>query len=255
MKILIKIGSALTNKDNKFNYELIKEKVKEISELHKGNNEIVIVSSGAVACGMEIERLNGRPKETLKLQLLSGEGQAILMKRYGELFEKEKIRIAQVLLTHHNFDTQVEKEVIVDILCAYLKQKIIPIINENDLINKEELEDNKLFPDNDILAALVAKEIKADLVIILTDVNGLYKSNPKTNNNSELIEEVRNIDENIKKMAQKETNSLGLGGMYSKVIAAEMLTKSGINMIIANGNLRIGDIIENKVKRTMFRAN
>jgi len=255
MRILIKIGSALTNKDNKFNYELIKKKIKEISELHKKNNEIILVSSGAVACGMETEKLNQRPKETLKLQLLSGEGQAILMKKYTELFEDEKIRVAQVLLTHHNFDTLNEKEVIVNILCAYLHQKIIPIINENDLINKEELEDNKLFPDNDILAALIAKEIKADIVIILTDVNGLYKSNPKTNNNPELIEEVPKIDENIKKMAQKETNYLGLGGMYSKVIAAEILAKNGINTIVANGNFKIKDILENKVKRTIFKSN
>ena len=255
MRILIKIGSALTNKNNNFNYELIKEKVKEISDIHKKNNEIIIVSSGAVACGMEAEKLKERPKDTLKLQLLSGEGQAILMKNYQELFAKESIRVSQILLTHHNFDTNEEKQAIINIIGAYLKQKIIPIINENDLINKEELEDNKLFPDNDILAALVAKEIKADLVIILTDVNGLYKSNPKTNNNPKLIEEVKIIDNTIKEMALKETNSLGLGGMYSKVIAAEMLTKSGINTIIANGNLKIGDILENKVKRTIFRAN
>jgi len=254
MRILIKIGSALTNKDSKFNYELIKEKVKEISSLHKENNEIILVSSGAVACGMEAEKLNQRPKDTLKLQLLSGEGQVILMKNYRDLFEKENIRISQVLLTHHNFETEKEKDTIINILNAYLKQGIIPIINENDLINKEELEDNKLFPDNDILAALVAKEINANLAIILTDVNGLCKSNPKTNKDSELIEEVINIDENIKNMAQKDTNSLGLGGMYSKVIAAEMLAKSGINTIIANGNLNINDILKNKVKRTIFKA-
>jgi len=254
MRVLIKIGSALTNKNNRFNYELIKEKVKEISELHRENNEIVIVSSGAVACGMETERLNERPKEILKLQLLSGEGQAILMKRYEELFGNENIRIAQVLLTHHNFDTTEEKEAIIKILNAYLEQKIIPIINENDLINKEELEDNKLFPDNDILAALVAKEIKVNPVIILTDVDGLYKSNPKTNNNPELVEEVKCIDEDIKKMAQKDTNSLGLGGMYSKVIAAEMLTKSGIDVIVANGNNKLKDILENKIERTIFKA-
>jgi glutamate 5-kinase len=254
MRILIKIGSALTNRDNRFNYELIKEKVKEISQFHRENNEIVVVSSGAVACGMEIEKLNERPKETLKLQLLSGEGQVVLMKNYRELFAKENVRVSQILLTHHNFDTKEEKEAIVNIINAYLKQKIIPIINENDLINKEELEDNKLFPDNDILAALVAKEIKANIVLILTDVDGLYKSNPKKDNNSELIEEVKIIDDTIKKMAQKETNSLGLGGMYSKVIAAEILTRNGINTIIANGNLRIKDILENKVKRTIFRV-
>jgi glutamate 5-kinase len=254
MKIIIKIGSSLTSKENRFNKELIKQKVEEISDLHKKNNEIIIISSGAVACGMEIENLKSRPKDTLKLQLLSGEGQVLLMKYYKEFFDLEKIKIAQVLLTHHNLDTPKEKETTKKILDSYLKEKIIPIINENDLINKEELEKNRLFTDNDILAALVAKELGANILLILTDVDGLYETNPKNEKNSQLISEVSIINENIKKMASKETNSLGLGGMYSKIIAAEILAEDKIDTIVANGNFNIKDILENKVKRTLFKT-
>lgn len=254
MKILIKIGSALMSKDNKFNYEFLKSKVEEISELHKKEDEIIIVSSGAVACGMEIENIKERPKDVLKLQLLSGEGQVALMGHYRELFEKENIRIAQILLTHHNFDREEEKETIIKIINSYLKQKIIPVINENDLINKEELEAGNIFPDNDILAALISEDIKADLTLILTDVRGLCSNDPKCNANSELIEEVEKVDSKVKEIASKKTNPLGLGGMYSKVIAAEMLTRKGIDVIVANGSFSILDIINNKVKRTLFRG-
>ncbi|VVB78233.1 Isopentenyl phosphate kinase [uncultured archaeon] len=252
MKILIKIGSALTSKNNKFNQDLIEKKVKEIAELQKMGNQIIIVSSGAVACGMDIENLNQRPKDTLKLQLLSGEGQIVLMKCYKELFEKENIRISQILLTHHNFDKEKEKEAITKIIKSYLKQNIIPIINENDLINKEELESNSIFTDNDILAALLGSQIKVDQTLILTDVDGLYEDNPKTNKNCKLIEEVNEINDSIKNMASKKTNHLGLGGMYSKIIAAEILKKNGIKTIVANGNSNIIDILENKIKRTCF---
>jgi glutamate 5-kinase len=253
MRILIKIGSALTNEGNKFNYSLIEKKVNEISKLYK-NNELILVSSGAVACGMELDKLEERPKDSLKLQLLSGEGQIKLIGNYRKLFEKKDIRVSQVLLTHHNLDTEKERKAITDILNAYLGEKIIPIINENDLINKEELESKKLFTDNDILAALIARDMKVDRALILTDVDGLYDNNPKTNGNSHLIETVLKVTPKIKRMASKGTNNLGLGGMYSKVLAAEILTKAGIETIIANGNYNIEDIMSNRVKRTLFRA-
>ena len=253
MRILVKLGSSLTSKNNKFNLELIEKKVKEISELHKNGNEIILVSSGAVACGMEINNLVSRPKETLKLQLLSGEGQVLLMKYYKEFFDKEEIKISQVLLTHHNLDTQEEKTAILNILNSYLQEKVIPIINENDLINKEEFEKNKLFTDNDILAALVAKEMQVDLLVLLTDVDGLFSSNPKNPGKPTFISEVQNINDEIKAMASKETNSLGLGGMYSKVLAAEMMANQGIDTIVANGNKNLVEILNNKVKHTLFK--
>jgi len=254
MRILIKLGSSLISKNNQLNYELLKLKVEEIIELQKKGNEIIIISSGAVACGMEIENLKERPENTLKLQLLSGQGQIKLIKNYKDLFKEKNIKIAQILLTHHNFDTKKEKKTIIEIINSYLKQNIIPIINENDLISKEEFESDNIFSDNDILAALIAKHIKADLVLILSDIDGLYEDNPKLNPNSKLIEEVYKINEKIKKKTSETTNSLGLGGMYSKIIAAERITKQGIDVIVANGNFKINDIIENKVKRTIFKG-
>jgi glutamate 5-kinase len=254
MRILIKFGSSLTSKNNKFNIELIQKKVNEISELHKKGYDLILVSSGAVACGMEANNLILRPKDILKLQLLSGEGQVILMKYYHELFSKEGIKISQVLLTHHNLDSDKEKSAIKNILNSYLSEKVIPIINENDLISKEEFEENNLFSDNDILAALVAREIKVDLLILLTDVDGLYSTNPKTPGKAEFISEVPNITEEIKNMASKETNPLGLGGMYSKVLAAEIMAEQGISTIVANGNNNLKAILEKKAPRTLFKG-
>jgi len=253
MRILIKIGSSLLSKNNRLNLELLRLKVKEVSKLFSEGHEIIIVSSGAVVSGMEIENLKERPKDTLKLQLLSGEGQILLMKAYKELFDKENIKIAQVLLTHHNLDTDKEGKTITRIINAYLKQKVIPIINENDLINKEELDNNYLFTDNDILAAIIANKLDVNLTVILTDVDGLFDSNPRLNKNPRLIEEVNEINERIKKIASSETNNLGKGGMYSKVLAAEMMKTKNIKVIVANGNLNLSDIINNKVKRTIFK--
>jgi len=252
-RILIKIGSALISKNNKIDYDFLERKINEISKLFQ-ENEIILITSGAVAAGMEIENLNQRPKDILELQLLSGIGQIKLMEDYKLLFSEKNIAISQILLTHHNFDNKEEQKTIVNIINSYLKQKVIPIINENDLVNKEEFESEFKFSDNDILTAFVASFLKPDLVLILTDVNGLYNANPKTNSNPEFIELVEKIDDEIKQMASKETNHTGLGGMFSKIIAAEIINKKGIDVIIANGNFSLNDIIENKVKRTLFKA-
>jgi glutamate 5-kinase len=251
MRILIKIGSALTKKGRGFNLELTKEKVEEISELNK-EHEIILVTSGAISCGMEIENLDERPKETLKLQLLSGKGQIQLIKNYFELFENNGIKIAQVLLTHHNLSTDKEKETIKRIIEEYLTEKTIPIINENDLVSKEEIEKDNIFTDNDILSAMISSLLKVDLCLILTDVDGLYTKNPKKDSEAKLIEEIKDINSEIKEMASKETNNLGLGGMYSKIIAAEILKKQNIKTIIANGNKNIKKILENQEKRTLI---
>jgi glutamate 5-kinase len=252
MRILIKIGSAQISKGSRINYRWLKSKVREIAELHEQGNEIILVSSGAVAAGMEVEKLTKRPLDVLKLQLLSGEGQIRLLKYYKDYFKTYKIIVAQILLTHHSFAIEEEKKSIIQIIDAYLKQGTIPIINENDLVCKEELEYKRMFTDNDILTALVGTAVKSDLVIILTDVDGLYKGNPKTNLNADLIENVDILDNSIKKMASADTNELGLGGMLSKVQAAEILTKQGITVLVANGKYKLADIIQNKVKRTVF---
>lgn len=253
MRILIKFGSTTLSKNNKLNYNLLKSKVKEISKLHKKGHEIIIVSSGSVACGMEIEGLKIRPTNILKLQLLSGEGQIRLIRNYKKLFDKKNMKISQILLTNHNFETRKEKQTIIKIINEYLKQGVIPIINENDLVSKEEFNSNNIFTDNDILASIIAKNLKVKLTLILTDVGGLYDCNPKFNSHPKLIREVKKINDKIKKIASNKANSLGLGGMYSKVIAAEIMTKKGIDVIVANGNLKLNDILNNKVDRTIFK--
>jgi glutamate 5-kinase len=254
MRILIKIGSALISRGSRINYRWLHGKVREIAALAHAGEQVALVTSGAVAAGMEIRGLTKRPRETLQLQLLSGMGQIRLMKFYKDLFKRHGIQIAQVLLTHHNFSTQNEERTIREIMEAYLAQGTIPIVNENDMVNKEEVEAQPVFSDNDILAALVAVRLRAQRLLILTDVDGLYQANPKQNSHVALIEEVAEIDRRIEQMAARETNPLGLGGMASKVRAAKMAGEQGIETIVANGRYRLADILAHRVPRTVFRA-
>jgi glutamate 5-kinase len=254
MRICIKIGTALISRNNRLSYRWLKGKVREIAALQKEGNEIAIVSSGAVAAGMEIAGQKARPTETLELQMMSGLGQVRLMKYYKDYFKPEGINVAQILLTHHNFSSRNEESTVGEIMEAYLREGIIPIVNENDMINKEEVEFEPVFTDNDILAALVAVRVKADLLLILTDVNGLYRGNPKKDRRAELVEEVELIDRGIEQMAAREANPLGLGGMASKVRAAKMVASHGIDTIVANGRYHLGEVLDRKVPGTRFRA-
>jgi glutamate 5-kinase len=254
MRLLFKIGSALISRDNRIDYFWLAEKVKEFAQLKEAGHELIIVSSGSVAAGMEISGLDTRPHDTLKLQLLSGIGQVKLIKYYKDLFKLKGIYIAQVLLTHHNFDTDREEETILQILNRFLEDGIIPIINENDLVNKEELDESRIFTDNDILAALVARKLEVDTAVLLTNVDGLYSSDPD-HPESTLISEVEKIDEDIYAMVGDGKSVLGTGGMQSKVKAADMITTAGIDTIVANGNYPLNDILNGNVPRTRFLGN
>ncbi len=255
MRICLKIGTALISRGNRLSCRWLKGKVREIAELHRRGHEIVIVSSGAVAAGMELAGLKERPTETLQLQLMSGMGQIRLMKYYKDYFKAENIQVAQVLLTHHNFASRNEEATIRSIMEAYLQRRVIPIVNENDMINKEEVEFRPVFTDNDILGALVAIRIKAELLFILTDVDGLYQGNPKQNNRVKLVREVRAIDRSIEEMAVQGKNPLGLGGMASKVRAAKMVAAEGIATIVANGRYPLLDVLQEQAPRTLFRTS
>ncbi len=254
MKILIKIGSALISRENRIARDWLAKKVDQMAMLYREGHQIVIVSSGAVAAGMEIQGLRHRPKDTLDLQLLSGQGQVRLSKYYKEMFKDKYIFTAQVLLTHHNFNNPGELETLVRILNEYMNRGIIPIINENDLINKEELDGEVTFSDNDILAALVAKAVGADKALILTNVDGLYSADPSQDDSARVIPLVEKITPEVREMASTGKSSLGMGGMLSKVDAAEMVTQAGIETIVANGNYTIQDILEEKAPRTVFPA-
>lgn len=254
MRIVVKIGSALISRGYSIDYNWLGDKIREISELMREGHEVILVSSGSVAAGMEVRNIKVRPKDTVELQLLSGQGQVKLMEFYRNWFRDESIFVAQILVTHHNFATSKEKKSVHNILEAYLERSILPILNENDLVNKEELDYERLFTDNDILSSLVAKELKADVLVMLTDVDGLFNGNPKKDKDVKLIESVEIIDENIKDMATTETNSLGLGGMFSKIVAAETCTNAGIDTIVGCGHRPLGKIISGEEPRTIFKA-
>lgn len=252
MKILVKIGSALISKNNKIDYSWLAIKIQQMAMLQREGHTVVLVTSGAVAAGMEINSIESRPKDVLRLQMLSGQGQVKLIRFYQAQFDIHNVPIGQVLLTHHNFDTEKELSCITSIIDAYCRSGVIPVINENDMVSKDELSDSqRVFTDNDILTALVGKNIHADLTVILTDVDGLYTADPKSSQ-GEIVKEVEKIDEGFFKMASKKTNALGLGGMYSKVKAAEILTTAGIDTIVANGHYDLKDIIEGISPRTFF---
>lgn len=255
MKLLVKIGSALISRENRIDHAWLEKKVDELSALYREGVRPVIVSSGAVAAGMEIRSMRKRPSDPVSLQMLSGMGQVRLSKYYKDLFKERYIFVAQLLLTHHNFDQNSEVSAVTEIINRCLDEGVIPIINENDMINKEEFDSEGNFTDNDILAAFVASSAKVDKALILTNVDGLYAGNPHAgddNSRPELITRVEKIDASIKAMASDGKSELGLGGMRSKVLAAEMITGAGIETIIANGNYSIIDILENKVPSTQF---
>lgn len=254
--ILIKVGTAVITQEQKLNLGWVKQKTEEIAKLKRHGKSIIIVTSGAVGAGMEIENINKRPKDTLKLQLLSGKGQIRLMKVYKDYFKEHSIQVSQVLLTHHNFDTKEEVKNIKEVITAYINEGTIPIINTNDVMTNEELMTNSenRFTDNDELAALVVRNLDVDLLLILTDVDGLCTHDPKKGERHKLISLVEKITKDIEKMATKEGSIMGTGGMLSKVQAAKMASEKGIITIVANGNYKIDDILKNKVNRTLFLA-
>lgn len=254
MRIVIKIGSALISRNNRLDRQWLATKISEIAMLYREKHQIVLVSSGAVAAGMEILSLRKRPENTLRLQMLSGQGQIRLIQCYFELFKEKYIQIAQVLLTHHNLFKQEEVDVLTEIIDSYLQNGIIPVVNENDIINKEEIETERAFTDNDILSALLAKAISADRALLLTNVDGLYETLPPENSpkKSAPIAAIDKIDHKVYGLVNESKSSLGLGGMGSKIKAAKIMKEAGIETIVGNGNYSVIDLLEEKVPCTKF---
>lgn len=254
MTVLVKIGSALISEGPRVRFPWLAQKVWEIASLIEEGHRFLIVSSGAVAAGMELQGITDRPTDVLDLQLLSGIGQVRLMKYYKDLFLERGVSVAQILLTHHNFASDRERDTITQIIDAYLKRGIVPIVNENDMVDKEEFDDRNSFSDNDILAAIVAVNAGVDLAVLLTDVDGLYASDPKLGAGAELIADVDVVTAEVEAMASRDGNSLGLGGMRSKVLAARQISEAGIPVIIGSGHKPLADVIDRTVPSTRFRA-
>jgi len=231
-RVVIKIGTRILDSDKVvFDTTRVKGIVSEIAQFHNVGKEVLIVSSGAVGAGMRELNVSKRPQNIPELQALASIGQGRLMHLYNQEFAKYNIKVAQLLLSRDDINDRRRYLNIRYTLLELLKFKVIPIINENDTVTIEELK----FGDNDNLSALIASKIDADLLIILTDVDGLFHCDPKTFKDAKCISVVEKITDEIRQMAQGVKAELTVGGMTTKISAADIAGKSGIPTIIANG--------------------
>ena len=233
-RIVVKVGtSTLANADGSLNEDKIKQIVANLSELNE-NAEVVFVTSGAVGAGMGQMKLARKPKSIVEKQALAAIGQVSLIHLYQILFWAHGKTIAQLLLTKDDFSDRRRYLNMRSVLRSLLAKKIIPVINENDPVVGEGIKGVKV-GDNDTLSALVAGLIEADLLVILTDIDGLYDKNPSVFADAKFINLVENLDDSIRAAAGAEGSKFGTGGMRTKITAAQMATKNGTHLIIANG--------------------
>ncbi len=233
-KIVIKIGtSTLTHKSGNINIKRFEELIKVIADLKNSGKDIIIVSSGAVGVGAGKLGLREKPSDIPSKQAIAAIGQCELMYLYDKLFGEYNHNVAQVLLTYSFLTNEKKVNNVKNTFNKLLEFNTIPIVNENDTVSTEELE----FGDNDTLSAYVAGIVDADLLIILTDIDGLYNENPRENPNAKKIDVVEKIDDKILSIASSTNNEFGTGGMITKLKAGEIATKEGIDMIVMSSNI------------------
>lgn len=255
-RIVIKVGtSTLAHAETgKLNLYRIEQLVREIADLHNAGKEIIFVSSGAIATGMNKLGIRIKPQTIPENQALAAIGQGVLMHIYEKFFAEYGQTIGQLLLTKENAADDHARENSRNSLQAILDMDAIPVINENDAVAVDEIR----IGDNDNLSAIVAAMSGAEVLIILSDIDGLYDGNPKLDSTARLIDEVAAIDEEIERMAGGVGTKLGTGGMFTKIQAAKVATANGVTMLIVNGgtvgNLRralngeaVGTIFPRKV--------
>ena len=249
-RIVIKVGTSnLTDKNYRLEPRKVEKLATEIVKLKKRGKEVILVTSGAIGAGIGKLDLKRRPRDIKVLQATAAVGQNILMSTYDRYFANYDQIIAQVLLTHEAFFNRQRYLNLRNTLVTLLKSGIIPIINENDTVAVDEIK----LGDNDNLSALVASNLDADLLIILSDVDGLFTSNPKRSKKAELISVVDEITPEIERIAETGGKT-GVGGMKTKIQAAKVTMKAGIPLVIANGseeNILIR-IIEGERVGTLF---
>lgn len=234
-RIVIKIGSStLTHQTGKLNFSKIENLAMQIADLVNQGKEVILVSSGAIAVGMARLGLKERPKTIPGKQAAAAVGQGILMHTYEKIFADYGQVVAQILLTKADAVDRKRYTNCKNTFMALLAQGVIPIVNENDVVAVDEIK----IGDNDTLSAIVASIVDADVLIILSDIDGLYTANPQTDSTARLVAEVRDITVEIEKSAGGAGSSVGTGGMATKIQAAKIAVNSGISMLIASGETK-----------------
>lgn len=231
-KIVIKVGSSsLCDEKGQIQKQKVLHFITQISKLVKDGYSIVLVSSGAIAAGMGALHLESKPKTMPEKQALAAIGQARLMQIYEEIFELFEMKCAQVLLNHGDFDDRKRLMNLSNTMNALMNYGVIPIVNENDALAVEEIK----VGDNDTLAALLLSVVGADLLVLVSDIDGLYDANPHENPQAKLIKYVDFVDDRIEKMAGGSSSGLGTGGMMTKIKAAKIVNDYGSHLAIVNG--------------------
>ena len=231
-RVVIKVGTTtLTHETGLLNLERIEILVRQIANLHNNGYEVMLVTSGAIGAGMGKLNLKNRPKTLPEKQAVAAVGQVALIHLYQKIFAEYGKNVGQLLLTASDINERNRYLYGRNTCFALFNAGVIPIINENDAIAVEEIK----VGDNDTLSAFVATLVDADLLIILSDIDGLYDSNPKENPNAKLLPLITTLNEEIKAMAGDSNSKFGTGGMATKIKAAEIALNSGVNMVIAQG--------------------
>lgn len=233
MRIVVKVGtSTLAHPTGRLNIQRMEKLCKVLSDLKNMGREIILVSSGAIAMGFGKLNLSERPKDVPTKQASAAVGQCELMYIYDKLFTEYNHTVAQLLITAPDIEEGgVRKQNFHNTLARLLELGALPVINENDTISTEEFG----IGDNDTLSAIVAVTIQADLLILLSDIDGLFDGDPRKNPDAKLIDTVEKIDEHIISLGGGSGSNLGTGGMATKLRAAQMATAAGCEMVIANG--------------------
>ena len=252
-RVVIKVGtSTLTYDNRKPHFQHIERLVRNISDIKNSGRDVILVSSGAIAIGVSKLDMAEKPQGTPAKQAVAAVGQLTLMYTYDKFFAEYGQKVAQVLLTRDVFENEQRNQNAVNALNHILALSAIPIINENDTVAIEEIE----FGDNDRLSASVAVMCEADLLIILSDIDGLYDGNPKASSDVKLIPVVKEVDDNLYEIASGTGSNRGTGGMVTKLDAVKVAAAAGIETFIANGSTPdiLLDIINGTAKGTLFEC-
>ena len=235
-RIVVKLGtSTLTHPNGKLNILRIEHLVRCIADLSARGYEMVVVSSGAVGVGVGKLALAQRPQTLSMKQAAAAVGQCALMHIYDKMFMEYGLTVGQILLTRYDITSDTRRDNLHNTFQALLQTGVVPIVNENDSVSIEELEALDTFGDNDTLSAVVARLCKADLLVIFTDMDGLFEADPRHNPEAKLIGTVSVIDEHIRAIAGGAGTAGGTGGMATKLSAAALCMEAGIAMRITNG--------------------
>lgn len=255
-RVVVKIGSSSLQHaaTGDTDYIKIEKLVRELCDLRNRGMDVCLVSSGAIAVGRKAIGLSERPKDLSTKQACAAVGQARLMMTYQKMFAEYNQTAAQILITKYTMLEEVSRQNAHNTFNELFRLGVIPIVNENDTVATHEIE----FGDNDTLSALVTSLTNADLLILLSDIDGLYTDDPRQNPDATLVECVEKMDDSYDAMAKGSTGSdVGTGGMATKLNAARIATMSGADMIIANGKDVgiIHEIMEGNFRGTFFKAN